>query len=76
VTKEDEEVLVGGCGVRSEVGTVGSRPRRERCEGVRGMSVIWSLREKTGRRGLREVKMLKAESIRGIEAITDARAAG
>ena len=38
-------------------GMEGSRPRRERCEGVSGMSVIWSLDlrfgKKSGKRGRR-----------------------
>jgi hypothetical protein len=38
-------------------GIEGSRPRRERCEGVRGMSVIWSFDLRvgniSGRRGWR-----------------------
>jgi hypothetical protein len=43
-------------------GMEGSRPRRERCEGVSGMSVIWSLAlrlgETAGRSGSRAYAML------------------
>jgi hypothetical protein len=39
---------VGASGNEDE--TEGSRPRRERWEGVRGMSVIWSLDLRLGKR--------------------------